>query len=114
MWNKPFKPPLLKQVPKPAVRDVQDVQDDPFETSSPPRPAKKRRLLIHVVDDSPPQSRTRPTHSPAANAPRKPLLSVTNPVAAAQAASPPSDGQEGYYLILWYFPRILIRESSIC
>lgn len=95
MWNKPFKPPLLKQVSKLAV------QDDSFETSSPPRPAKKRRL-IHVVDDSPPQLKTLPTHSPAVNAPRKPLLSVTNPVASVQASPPPSDGKEGYYLILWY------------
>jgi DNA repair and recombination protein RAD54B len=109
MWNKPFKPPLLKQVPKPAVRDV---QDDSFEDSSPPRPAKKRRLLIHVVDDSPPQSRTLPTHSLAVNAPRKPLLSVANHVAAAQAASPLSDGQEGYYLILWYLIRRLMTATS--
>jgi DNA repair and recombination protein RAD54B len=95
MWNKPFKPPLLKQVPKPAVKD------DSFEPISPPRPAKKR-CVINIVDDSPPACRTLPTNSPAVNAPRKPLLTVTNLVAAAQAAVPPSDGPEGYYLILWY------------
>jgi len=94
MWNKPFKPPLLKKVPKPAV------EDDSFEPLSPPRPAKKRRL-IHI-DNSPPACRTLPTNSIAVNAPRKPLLTVTNPVAAAQAAASPSDGPEGYYLILWY------------
>src|SRR5277367_7171168 len=95
MWNKPFKPPLLKKVPKPAV------EDDSFEPLSPPRPAKKRRF-IHIVDNSPPACRTLPTNSIAVNAPRKPLLTVTNPVAAAQAAASPSDGPEGYYLILWY------------
>lgn len=110
MWNKPFKPPLLKQAPKPVVRNA---QDDLSETSSPPRQAKKRRLLIHVVDDSPPQSRTLPTHSPAVNAPRKPLLNITNPVAAAQAASTPCDGREGYYLVLWYSIQHLMRATSI-
>lgn len=95
MWNKPFKPPLLKQVPMPAGKD------NSSEILSPPRPAKKRRLLMHVVDDNPTQPKTLPTHSPAVNALRKPLLSVTNPVVAAQADSQSSDDLEGYYLILW-------------
>jgi DNA repair and recombination protein RAD54B len=94
MWNKPFKPPLLKQIPKPIVKDKS------FEPISPPRPAKKRRL-IHIVDDSPPSSRTISTNSPAVNTPRKPLITVTNPVAVIQAAVPPSEGPEGYYLVLW-------------
>ena len=104
MWNKPFKPPLLKQVPKPALKD------DSFEPLSPPRPAKKRRF-IHVISDSPPPSRPLSRNSPAIDAPRKPLLTVTNPVAAAQSAAPSSEGPEGYYLILWYF--ILSRLVAI-
>jgi hypothetical protein len=95
MWNKPFKPPLLKNVSKPPL------QQEQCESLSPPRPAKKRKLLIHIVDDEELSPRTPIVHSSAVNAARKPLISIKNPVTAAQAVAPASSGHEGYYIVLW-------------
>ena len=100
MWNKPFKPPLLKNVSRPPMEKA-PLEKETFESSFSPRPIKKRRLTQIVDDDDPLPSKTTPTNSSAFNVPRKPLISVLNPVAAAQATSPGADGHEGYYLVLW-------------
>ena len=71
---KPFKPPLLKKVEDPASVDL-TVSDSEPEIQH--RPYKKRRLLIHTVEDSPPK--TLLPASQAVYAPRKPLLAVNNP-----------------------------------
>ncbi|KAL3425576.1 DNA repair and recombination protein rad54 [Phlyctema vagabunda] len=74
---KPFKPPLIKRIPKPAAIDLTNSDTEP---SSPP--TKKRRLSSHqVIEESPP---------------RKPATH------ASQANSPPAlSGPEGYFLVLW-------------
>jgi hypothetical protein len=100
MWNKPFKPPLLKQVSRPPGEKA-SVEKETCELSLSPRPAKKRRLIHIVDDDDPLPSRTTPAIPSTFNAPRKPLINVLNPIAAAQATSPVIDGHEGFYLVLW-------------
>jgi hypothetical protein len=100
MWNKPFKPPLLKHVSKPPGEKAL-VEREACEPSLSPRPAKKRRLIEVEDDDDSLPSRRIPTIPPTFNAPRKPLINVLNPVAVAQATSPVIDGHEGFYLVLW-------------
>ncbi|KAF7879170.1 hypothetical protein EAF04_000369 [Stromatinia cepivora] len=102
---KPFRPPLLKSVPKSAkplddFSDVQVISDSEEEILTKPV-VKRRRLLIHDVEEAP-KIKT-PITSSAANAPRKPLIVVKNPVEANQAASlsENTSGIDGYYLVLW-------------
>ncbi|QSZ34888.1 hypothetical protein DSL72_007749 [Monilinia vaccinii-corymbosi] len=102
---KPFRPPLLKSVPKPAKQadyfsDVQVVSDSEEEILTKPV-AKKRRLLVHDVEEAPKVKA--PITSSAANAPRKPLIVVKNPVGANQVTSSSQSASdfEGYYLVLW-------------
>ena len=98
---KPFKPPMLKRAPaKPTSVDLTQVPDTDSEEEEeePIRPAKKRRLLVHVVEDSPPKPKIQ--SSSAVGAPRKPLLvKSTNEPKPASAAS--SQNPEGYYMVLW-------------
>lgn len=102
---KPFRPPLLKSVPKPSkpvdeFSDVQVISDSEEEILTKPA-AKKRRLLIHNVEEAP--KIKAPITSSAANAPRKPLMVVKNPVEATQAPTPSENPSsiDGYYLVLW-------------
>ncbi len=90
---KPFKPPLLKSIEKPASIDLTESDEEPH-------PSKKRKLLIHVVEDSPPPART--STSSADLAPRKPLLVVKNPVELKSTQGAAVEGPEGYYIVLWY------------
>jgi hypothetical protein len=115
MWSKPFKPPLLKSLQKtveirstepkqePALTTQQSTTDKPIDLDlePSPRPFKKRRL-IHIIEDDESSQQATPTISAAVKAPRKPLITVKNPIAAAQGTGPASDGPEGYYLVLWY------------
>lgn len=105
---KPFRPPLLKSAPKPSkpvdeFSDVQVISDSEEEILTKPV-AKKRRLLIHNVEEAP-EIRA-PIASSAANAPRKPLMVVKNPVEATQALTTSENPTsiDGYYLVLWYLP----------
>jgi hypothetical protein len=93
---KPFKPPLLKKVDKPAHIDSK-VSDLEFESQSPP--TKKRRLLVSYVPDSPQQVRT---STSAVNAPRKPLLIVNEPLKPNSSSPGVLGSPEGYYMVLWY------------
>ncbi|TEY55740.1 hypothetical protein BOTCAL_0229g00080 [Botryotinia calthae] len=102
---KPFRPPLLKSVPKPSkpvdeFSDIQVISDSEEEILTKPA-AKKRRLLIHNVEEAP--KIKAPIASSAANAPRKPLMVVKNPVEATQAPTPSENPTsiDGYYLVLW-------------
>jgi hypothetical protein len=98
MWSKPFKPPLLK------VTSKSTSQNEVIDLASSSPPAKKRRLG-HIVDGDLPASKPKPTISLAVSAPRKPLISVINPVTAVarEAAALRVEGQEAYYRVLWYF-----------
>jgi DNA repair and recombination protein RAD54B len=96
---KPFKPPLLKPVPKPTEIDLTIAESDCEDEAYEHRPAKKRRL-IHVVDDTPPAPKA--TISTAALAPRKPLLIVKNITDTSSGDRVSGDGHEGYYTVLWY------------
>jgi DNA repair and recombination protein RAD54B len=104
---KPFRPPLLKGVPRPApvraevdTSDTQIISDSEEEILT--RPTKKRRLLIHEVDEAP---KTKvPIASAAASAPRKPLLVVPNSAEPSKATNAPPTNVapvEKYYLVLW-------------
>jgi hypothetical protein len=93
MW-KPFKPPLLKGRPEPIVID-DDVE--PIAETPPP----KRRRIIHIDDNDPPPFRTTVQAPGSTHAPRKPLLTVRNPVATANATASLEEVAEGYYLVLW-------------
>ncbi|KAA8568379.1 hypothetical protein MFRU_029g00970 [Monilinia fructicola] len=100
---KPFRPPLLKSVPKPSKQsddfsDVQVISDSEEEILTKPV-AKKRRLLIHDVDDA--SEIKAPITSSTTNAPRRPLVVVKNLVEANQPQSSSQSGFEGYYLVLW-------------
>jgi hypothetical protein len=96
---KPFKPPaLLRKVEKPVSVDL-TASDSESEIQH--RPYKKRRLLVHTVEE--PVKKTLPPASQAVNAPRKPLLVVKNTVDNKEAASSAlAEGPEGYYMVLWY------------
>lgn len=117
---KPFKPPLLKCVAKPASIppiDLTESDDEPVH-----RPYKKRRLLtgwrsafstvamIHVVEDSPPPTKA-PSASSAVLAPRKPLLVVKNPTELRSTHDASAEGPEGYYMVLWYDLNTLTIDS---
>jgi DNA repair and recombination protein RAD54B len=96
---KPFKPPLLKSVAKPAppaLVDLTESDDGPTQ-----RPSKKRKLLIHIVEDSPPPAEAPPSSS-AVLAPRKPLLVAKNSNELQLTQDTPAEGPEGYYMVLWY------------
>src|ERR1700712_3555515 len=97
MWNKPFKPPLIKPVPGTSEPPI---KHEASEYST--QPATKKRRLIHIVDDGLVSSRSLPTNSPAVNEHRKPLVSIRNTGVAAQAAAQNDDESEGYYTVLWY------------
>jgi DNA repair and recombination protein RAD54B len=93
---KPFRPPLLKQVEKQAKIDLTESDsEDVIEH----RPYKKRKLLERIVPESPPKNFV--PASPAAFAPRKPLLVVKNP-AEIGSKSGDLESPEGYYIVLWY------------
>jgi DNA repair and recombination protein RAD54B len=89
---KPFKPPILKSIEKPASIDLTESDDEP-------RPFKKRKLLIHVVEDIPPLAKV--SASTAVLAPRKPLLVVKNPIELNSTQATTAAGPEGYYIVLW-------------
>jgi DNA repair and recombination protein RAD54B len=96
---KPFKPPLLKSVAKSASIapiDLTESDDEPVH-----RPYKKRKLLVHVVEDSPPPTKV-PSASSAVLAPRKPLIVVKNPTELKSTQDASVEGPEGYYMVLWY------------
>lgn len=102
---KPFKPPLLKSASRSSkpiddFSNVQVISDSEEEILTKPV-AKKRRLLIHDVEEAP--KIKAPIASSAANAPRKPLIVVKNPVESNQGSSSTEieSGVEGYYLVLW-------------
>lgn len=92
---KPFKPPLLKKVGQPIPIDSKVPDSD--DESQPPN--KKRRLLVHYVQDSPPKPLR--TSTVAASTPRKPLLAINNPVKTNSSSFVASEGPEGYYMVLW-------------
>lgn len=94
---KPFKSPFLHGTPKESPIDLTASDQDDAQ----PPPYKKRRLLIHLVEESPPKGKAAAV-SPAASAPRKPLLVVKNPVESKEPAAAFTDGQEFYYNVLWY------------
>lgn len=98
---KPFKPLTLKAPAKPIIESQEVVVPDS------PRPAKRRRLLIHDNNDGP--SEPIVTISSAVAAPRKPLLPVKNPVAFAQATAPTEYSPEGYYTVLWLVSFALLK-----
>jgi DNA repair and recombination protein RAD54B len=115
---KPFKQPLLKRIEKPAPASIDlnadidvDLTISDSDQEREARPQKKRKLLLHVVEDSPPKALP---ISKAVNAPRKPLLTVKNPIESRQPSSNTSDFLEGYYNVLWYVPSTpgnLIHET---
>lgn len=93
MLGRPFRPPLLRKV-APIAEPVEEESSDP--------PTKKRR----ISEDGGPKVSTTPQlvfKAPGISSlPRKPLLAVTNPAVAAEAAKPLDGGVEGYYNVLWY------------
>ncbi|CZT49781.1 probable RDH54 Protein required for mitotic diploid-specific recombination and repair and meiosis [Rhynchosporium secalis] len=89
---KPFKPPASRSVARPAP--TEDRVPD-----SPP-PAKRRKLLSHVIEDSPPKKTIAPASS-GVLAPRKPLIPVKNPVQAKPVDGSSSECPENYYMVLW-------------
>ncbi|TAQ89042.1 hypothetical protein B7494_g2636 [Chlorociboria aeruginascens] len=102
---KPFKPPLLKGPPMPTQTAIDLTDDDDDFDSGPPRPHKKRKLLVHIINDSPPKEI--PTVLAAVSMPRKPLLIVKNENSSqtlpANSGSQGAGGEspEGYYMVLW-------------
>jgi DNA repair and recombination protein RAD54B len=109
---KPFKPPLLKSVAKPtpsAPIDLTGSDDEPIH-----HPYKKRKLLIHIVEDSPPPTNAPPA-SLAALAPRKPLFVVKNSNDLNSTRNASAEGPEGYYMVLWYEVNFLpVDKYSNC
>ena len=94
---KPFKPPLSREAVSLVSLDLTG-SDSEIEVES--RPYKKRKLLVHTVEEQ--VSKTRPRATQAVKAPRKPLLIVNNPVDSIEVAShAPQEGHEGYYIVLW-------------
>ncbi|KAK0124492.1 helicase [Cadophora gregata] len=90
---KPFKPPALKSAARP-------VPNDDAVPESPPRPAKKRKLLERRIGDSPPKKAVASVSS-GVLAPRKPLIPVKNPEYLKSASEATSDPPESYYQVLW-------------
>lgn len=106
---KPFKPPLLKSVAKSAPIapiDLTESDDEPVH-----RPYKKRKLLVHVVEDSPPLI-IAPHVSSAVLIPRKPLLVVKNSNELKSTQDASVEGPEGYYMVLWYEVNVLPADKS--
>lgn len=99
---KPFQPPLRKSAAQPDPADLivipESDDDEEGEEEKPHRPYKKRKLLVHDVDKSPPTPKI--AVSAAALAPRKPLLPVKNSV-ELKASEEDSEESEGYYTVLW-------------
>ncbi|KAE8451950.1 hypothetical protein EG329_002114 [Mollisiaceae sp. DMI_Dod_QoI] len=94
---KPFRPPLLKNfAPKKPV-EVERIPESDDESDA--RPYKKRKLLVHVVEDSPPKKAV--TASAGVSAPRKPLLVVKNSSEPKSSLDSQDDYPEGYYMVLW-------------
>ncbi|KAK2630268.1 hypothetical protein QTJ16_001088 [Diplocarpon rosae] len=89
---KPFKPPALRSIAKATPADID-------EAESQLRPSKKRRLLEHVIEESPPKKTI--FKSSGVSAPRKPLILVNNPVETKQRAEANPNDQESYYMVLW-------------
>ena len=92
---KPFKPPLLKKIENSVSVDL-TVSDSELEIQH--RPYKKRKLLIHEVEQKP--TNIPPVASQAASASRKPLLLVANPSETKEPVLSPKSS-EGYYMVLW-------------
>ena len=93
MFEKPFRSPLLKQIPS-AVLTPETVGEGP--------PAKRRRLDHEgeKVDNlRGPQLVFK--HAGISSLPRKPLLAVKNPNATSEAINPLEGGTETYYNVLW-------------
>ncbi|KAI6709305.1 hypothetical protein PZA11_002224 [Diplocarpon coronariae] len=89
---KPFKPPAIRSVTRPVPVDVD-------EAESPPRPTKKRRLLEHVIEDSPPKKTLFKTSG--VSAPRKPLIPAKNSIESKTQVETNLNDQESYYMVLW-------------
>jgi uncharacterized protein (DUF2345 family) len=90
MLNKPFRPPLLKQISRPSTEEETKYLDE--------QPAKRRRVNSNLKDDG---SDNR-SHPGVVAVFREPLLRITNPRAAASATGSLSNAVEGYYTVLWY------------
>ena len=93
MFGKPFRSPLLKQIPSAA---------SPEETVIGGHPAKRRRLDdgIKKADNlRGPQLVFK--NAGISSLPRKPLLAVKNPNAASEAITPSEGDTETYYNVLW-------------
>ncbi|KAI9766879.1 MAG: helicase [Geoglossum simile] len=93
MLNKPFRPPLLKPVPRPLSEEDTKCPDG--------QPTKRRRVDHNREDNAQDSGKPSVRHMRAVNMPRKPLLRITNPIATMDAKKPPSNGVEGYYTVLW-------------
>lgn len=109
MWKKPFKPPLLSRT-RPVDEEFEDRHVVDLTDSH--NPYKKRRVLVHVVEESPTKA-VPVAASKAAAITRKPLVPVINSIAAAKAVALPSDGQEGYYMVLWQVKTDLMSIAFI-
>jgi DNA repair and recombination protein RAD54B len=96
---KPFKPPLPKPVTRTEKTEV-DLTVSDSEDEVLHRPYKKRKLLMHIIEDSPPKKAV--VTSAVSNAPRKPLLVVRNATDSKQVQSTSSATPEGHYSVLWY------------
>jgi DNA repair and recombination protein RAD54B len=96
---KPFRPPLLKAKAKPEEIDLASIPESDDDSEINPRPYKKRRVLVHIVEDSPPSNKA--PSSSAVHAPRKPLVVVKKSVEPSLSAKDNLDGLEGYYMVLW-------------
>jgi hypothetical protein len=92
MINKPFRPPLLQQVPRPSPEDETKCLDE--------QPAKRRRVNPSQEDDER-DGRTPIGRSRIVATPRKPLLRLANPMAAIEVTKPLGSIAEEYYTVLW-------------
>lgn len=95
---RPFKPPLLKNfAPRKAIKEERIPESD---DESEVRPYKKRKLVVHGVNDPSP---VKPVAvSAAVLDPRKPLLAIKNSIEPKAASQSSNDCPEGYYMVLWY------------
>lgn len=93
MTGKPFRPPLLSKLEKPATPVYKD-RDEPQ--------AKKRRTSSDLNDNAKLPAPHLVFKKPGiSSVPRKPLLAVKNPTGATQAIQPLDGGFENYYNVLW-------------
>ncbi|KAH8595647.1 SNF2 family N-terminal domain-containing protein [Bisporella sp. PMI_857] len=95
---KPFKPPA-KVAQEQTSGELTIIPESDSDDEIQRRPYKKRKLLVHVVEESP--VKTSRIVSSAVSALRKPLLAVKNPSEAKPADAVTSDAPEGYYRVLW-------------